>query len=184
MQRQDLVENKFPYNEKFRSFVDFLGLPTEKDGKGSRWPYREATAKKVEDLYMWAKVMSNSVDEGKIRKQIIKLRKAVGVNWIGESLIENLWQHIKFDSQYKPTKRQIEALQKKEKGLDLKEKEYGESVEFEKNEEVKPKEELPAKLSPILQRNVKYRIKPKNEIKITKTRTRVEKPEPLDMNHE
>ena len=180
--QKDLIKDEWPYNIKFQQFATFLGLTTEKDAKGVKWPHGDLMAKKVEDLYLWGKINSNSIDDDDIKKAVFDLQRRIGVNWIGKSLIDKLWQHVKFDTKVKPTEKQIESLRKKEREIEKESTNVGEEVKIatgEKGEALKGKP--PSTIQSIAERNVAYEIRKENEIIITNKRTRALVSEPLDM---
>ena len=63
--RLDLKQ--WPRNTRFQDFATFLGLRVEKDGKGIFWPYSNLTIQKLEELYKWGKVKSNSLNHEDIK---------------------------------------------------------------------------------------------------------------------
>ena len=181
MQRQDLVENKWYYDQKLRDFASFLGLVIDKDVRG----HDESLGKKIEDLYVWGKIKAKSINDEKIKEQVFALQKSVGTSAIGKTLVDKLWQHVKFDSTYKPTKKEIDSLIKEEQRLKDVLDRFGEDVELpsSKTEET-PEEKPPATIKPISDKSVSHDIEPKHEVKITETKTKPLKTEPIKMNNE
>lgn len=154
--------DNWPHDPKFQDFVVFLGLKLEKDKKGVVWPYSDKVAQKVEDLYMWGKVKSNSLEHDDIKKTIYQLVKTVGVNYIGETLLDRLWQHTQFDSRL--NSGDIKRLQKEEeKSKNINE---GKKIKLEKSSNTPPEKSIPSTVKPIRERNVKFGWKPQNDIHI------------------
>lgn len=98
-------------NPRFHDLCSFLGL-TERDAKGVNWKADEKTRAKLEDLYMWGALRGNTDDHEKIKEQIHKLQRSVGVNWTGKTLVERLWQHTIFDSKFKKAREEYFAKKK------------------------------------------------------------------------
>ena len=92
--------NEWPYNANFQDFATFLGLPAEKDAKGLRWNHDQKTAKRIEEIYKYGIVKSGKFDHEAVKKQIYSLIRKVGVNWTGELLVNQLWQHLQLESDY------------------------------------------------------------------------------------
>lgn len=128
----------WPYNPKFQDFCTFLGFGAESDKKGVKWGHDKKTAEKIEEIYLWGRIMAGSADHEAIKETVYGLRQRLGQNWIGETLVDGLWQHIKFDVAYKAKRKAL-----LEKGLA--------SQETEPEEEPKEtvEKELPASGQPI-----------------------------------
>jgi hypothetical protein len=166
---------EWPLDPNFHDFAAFLGLPVEKDSKGTYWPYNKKVAQKLGEIYFWGKVKSKSLDHEKIKKVVYRLKKGVGVNWIGETLVNRLWEHIQFDTAI--AKDDLKVIERLEKEASKKE---GKEVKMEKDKEGMPEKSKPSKTFPIKQeRNVVFRIKPK-EIEIKTTKRRPKEPELLE----
>lgn len=105
----------WPFNPNFQDFASFLGLPAEKDAKGVNWRFDEKTASKMQQIYLWGMIRSKSNDHDIIKKAIYELQRKVGVNWQGKTLIERLWQHTTFDTNFKKTLEQFIVSQQKAK---------------------------------------------------------------------
>lgn len=143
---------EWPYNPNFQDFATFLGLPAERDFKGTRWNYDKKTAERIEEIYKWGIVKIGGFDHEKIKKVVYQLQRNVGVNWLGKSLVDRLWQYIQFDSGYNG--RLKELIQKKQKAT-LKDKDYL-NLESAKKALKKPQKAIPAETSPIKTKKVKY----------------------------
>lgn len=152
--RITLVENdQWPYNPNFQDFVAFLGLPAEKDSKGTRWNYDQKTAQRIEELYKWGIVKVKSFDHEKVKEVIYNLQKKIGTNWIGKSLVDKLWQYIQFDSNY--SQKIVEMLNRK-KAEQIKDQDYIDLEQVDKRLK-KPEKEQPSEISKIKMRKTEYK---------------------------
>ena len=165
-----LNTNRWPYDPNFQDFATFLGLKAERDGKGIIWPYSDKTAIKLEDLYKWGKIKSESFKHEDIKRVVYDLTKKAGVNWIGETLIDKLWQHIQFDSDIKNA--DYKQLEQKEQKIKEKQNQTGKEIKLDKSDEKKPKELMPATVKPIKMKHITYRVRPQNEIHIVNKRSK------------
>lgn len=136
----DISGNDWPYNPNFQDFATFLGLPVERDFKGTKWNHDQKTAKKIEEIYEYAITKSGELDHNKAKKNIYELIKKIGVNWTGELLVNKIWQHIQFDSTYKS---KVKEMVEKAKVKEDKNKDY---LVFEKSKELlfKPEKGIPS----------------------------------------
>lgn len=160
--------SNWPQDQKFQDFATFLGLKFEKDKKGVTWPYSQKTAQKLEDLYRWGKVKAKSLEHDDVKGQVYRLTKKVGVNYIGETLLDRLWQHIQFDSRI--SQGEYKELERKEEKA--KEVHDGKAITIEKSGGKKPVKTVPATIKPIRERNVQFRAVPAHEIYIINRRSK------------
>ena len=93
-----LSTDEWPYSPKFQDFADFLGLPADHDAKGVNWRYDDRTAKKIEELYTWGRSKANTNDHDQIKLTVKNLTRGLGVNWVGKSLVDRLWQYITMEA--------------------------------------------------------------------------------------
>src|SRR3990167_2638520 len=135
-------KDKWPYSPIFQDFADFLGLSAERDAKGMNWRHDQKTIDKIQKIYFWGMVKAQSNDHDKIKEIVYNLQRKVGVNWVGKTLIDRLWQHTIFDTSFK---RQIEKLSKQIEANEQKEaKKIEEPVRIER-----PEKGIPASTKPI-----------------------------------
>ena len=133
-------EGDWHYNPKFHDFATFLGL-NERDAKGVNWKADKTTREKMGQVYLWGALKADTDDHQKIKAEIYKLQRAVGINWVGKSLVDRLWQHTVFDQDFKKKLQRVgskdeqpakepkkRAKPKKEKTVDFGKKEIEASV--------------------------------------------------------
>lgn len=139
----------WPFSPKFLDFASFLGFNSNKDRKGVHWQYDEKTTNRIEEIYLWGRIMANSSNHEDIKETVYNLKREIGVNWIGKSLVDDLWQYIQFDSKFARKKNEIlkKALAEKgeEKVENKKEEDKilpaaGKPINFKKSSEVPPQE--------------------------------------------
>ncbi|MBM4401846.1 MAG: hypothetical protein FJ044_01215, partial [Candidatus Cloacimonetes bacterium] len=123
-----ISQEPYKYSLDYHQFADFLGLDreTKEDFK---------TAKKVAFIYDWAKEIVGRDDRDTIMSAIRDYQKGLGVNFVGQKLVDYLYQQVRLDMSSghpkiveKLSQRQVGAP-KEEKGPDLIEK------KLEKNDE-------------------------------------------------
>ena len=161
--------DKWPFSPSFQDFADFLGLSPDKDAKGVNWRFDQKTADKMQKIYVWGMVKSKTNDHEKIKEMVYNLQRKIGTNWEGKTLIDRLWQHTMFDTQFK---KEVEKLYKQI-----------ESNKEEKEEPVKvdrPKKGIPKEASPINERKVKYETY-EPDIKIKNIKGSGIKSEPIEI---
>ena len=105
---------KWPYDPTFQDFATFLGLNSKKDGKGTYWDFNDKTVERIKELYRWGIVNAKSVNPEEVKYHVFKLIKETGVNWVGETLVDKLWQHIQFDTNYKQKLDEVDRQIKSE----------------------------------------------------------------------
>ena len=135
-----LDTEKWPYDPKFQDFANFLGLSPKRDAIGITWPWGEQIRDKIKEIYLWGKIMSGSADHETIKERVYSLKRSLGTNSLGETLVHELWQYTKFDHSYNRKKEELV-----EKGI----------VSEEKEIPIEPKEERPQKAIPAEGRPIK-----------------------------
>ena len=130
----------WPFSPKFQDFSTFLGLSAERDAKGINWRFDEKTSKKIEQIYVWGMLKAKSGDHDEIKKVVFDLQKKVGVNWVGKTLVDRLWQHTMFDTNFK---KEIESFIKSKQKEIVEEQEQKEK-EMEKKVDDRPQKGIPA----------------------------------------
>lgn len=106
------LDDEWPYSPKFHKFADFLGVPSTKDSKGIYWRGDSKLAKKMEELWMWAKERIGSDEPIDIMYAVNQLRKDLGVSWKGKTLIEHLWGWTQLDTKKIAIEKDKELIDK------------------------------------------------------------------------
>ena len=119
--------DEWPRSPKFQKFADFLGLPAAKDSKGVYWRGDAKLAHKMEQVWAWAKEKIQSDDPIDIMYAVNQLRKELGVNWKGKTLVDHLWGYTQLD-----TKKVI--IEKDREKIDKEMEMYKEPPEPEREE--------------------------------------------------
>ena len=176
------IENvNWPDNPRFQNFAGFLGLSLEKDSRGTHWPYRQKVTDKVNEIFTWGKIRSDSQDLEKIKKEVFKLKRSVGTNFIGETLVEQLWEFITFDSKSKITDKDRQQHQEKELKILKEFVKSGEEVKLEQAKVEKIKARSLSKVKPVKQMRTKIEKFEGSPVKIIKTRSKPVKEELIEI---
>jgi hypothetical protein len=156
---------------KFHDFCDFLGL-LERDSKGINWKANSRLQDKLKHIYYWGAWKSKSSDHSKIKEAIYDLKRSIGTTFIGNSLVEELWQKTSFDSGFRAALESFVDFQEFSKDLKAEDKTFEKDTKADKKE--------PAKSKPI--KEVKPELKEKTEdIKIEERPRGELKQEPIDI---
>ena len=159
--------NEWPFSPAFQDFADFLGLSSDRDAKGINWRYDKKTADKIQKVYIWGMVKAKTNDHEKIKEMVYNLQRKVGVNWEGKTLIDRLWQHTMFDTQFK---KEVEKLYQQ---IESKEEKKEEPIKVERPEKGILAEAKPLKKIEKIERAMR------NEIEIKQTPTKEFKSVPI-----
>lgn len=161
----------WPENVRFQDFSEFLGLSIKKDSRGTSWSYGQKTIDKVNEIFTWGKIKSKSQNLEDIKVKVFGLKRKVGTNFVGETLVNQLWQSIFLDSRFKITDKDRERHVKVEKQLLQDFVRTGEEVELEQSKEVSPEKGLVSETKPIkeIEQSLEKFISP---VKIKETNTK------------
>ena len=159
--------NEWPFSPAFQDFADFLGLSPDRDAKGINWRYDKKTADKIQKVYIWGMVKAKTNDHEKIKEMVYNLQRKVGINWEGKTLIDRLWQHTMFDTQFK---KEVEKLYQQ---IESKEEKKEEPIKVERPEKGILAEAKPLKKIEKIERAMR------NEIEIKQTPTKEFKSVPI-----
>jgi len=99
--RQTKSDNEWPNSPKFQEFANFLGLTPNRDAKGIDWRYDSKVAKKIEEIYAWGKLRSDSEDPLDIMLEVKRAIRDLGVPYRGKTLVDHLWGWTQLDSKAK-----------------------------------------------------------------------------------
>lgn len=156
-------KGKHELDPKLYDFMSFLGL-VEEDAKGIDWSFGRKIGDKLERLYLWGKIKSNSDDHEKIKQALYGLQKKMGINSLGKTLVDEMWRYTMIDT----------AFQKKAESLS---KVKSEKPKIEKKEDLR---------SPVGKQQPIRDIKPEKKkeekpLEIKESPRGVLKSEPLDL---
>ena len=162
--------DKWPFSPVFQDFADFLGLSPDKDARGVNWRYDQKTADKMQKIYVWGMVKSKTNDHEKIKEMVYNLQRKIGTNWEGKTLVDRLWQHTMFDTQFK---KEVDKLYKQIETNEEKKEE--EPVKVDRPEKGMPAEAKPLKKIEKIERAMR------NPIEVKPTPLKESKPVPIEI---
>lgn len=141
--------DSWPINPSFQDFANFLGLTAKKDSKGTYWDFDEKTIDKIKKVYFWGMVKAQTNDHEKIKEAVYDLQRKIGTNWEGKTLVERLWQHTMFDTNFKSA---VEKLSKQIEANEQQKKTKEERPKVNRPQKLQPSETKPVKM-----KNIKYK---------------------------
>ena len=166
----------WPFSPKFQDFATFLGIPAERDAKGTNWRFDEKTSKKIEQIYVWGMMKAKSGEHEDIKKAVFDLQRKVGVNWVGKTLVERLWQHTMFDANFK---REIVNFVKSKQKEAVKEQEKKDE-DMERKVDNRPQKGIPVPIKKLGRIETIVRSM-KNEMEIGESKQEPTKPIPIEI---
>lgn len=107
-------DNSYRYDPKYHRLADLLGV--NKDDK-----LDSHLARKISLLADWSKQKSKSDSPDDIYAVIESLSRKLGVQFIGKTLVDHLYQRVRVEMD---TKREIESEQKQKESLRKRQEEY------------------------------------------------------------
>jgi len=117
--RETRVSDDWPNSPKFQEFATFLGLPAEKDARGINWRHDKKTAQKIEEIYAWGKLVSDSEDPVEIMLSVKQAIRDLGVQVRGKTLVDHLWGWTQLDSKAQGLRNQIDKIDKEKQLYEL-----------------------------------------------------------------
>ena len=115
--RNTSMADEWPYSPKFQEFATFLGVPAGKDSKGVNWRHDKKTADKIEKIYAWGKFKSGSDDIVDVMYAVKELRRDLGANFRGITLVKHLSGWTDLDTKTLRLKEEGERVEKEKELL-------------------------------------------------------------------
>src|SRR3990167_248315 len=105
-----ILTDEWPYSPKFQDFSRYLGMEGSRDGKGVSWSHDFRTAKKIEEIYVWAKKKAKTEDHNQVKMATYQLQKKLGVNWQGKTLVDRMWEYLRLETDVEDMKEEIKTI--------------------------------------------------------------------------
>lgn len=180
------LKDNFLYDPSYNRFADFLGLDRYKRENHD-------IAKKVLFLYNWGARKADSGDYIDVLREVVSLKRGLGTTVRGETLVKDMYQWTRLDEESNNAlkeqelrKNKIKAEVQENKAIKNRIIERARKVTREKNKlarDIKNTEEKVNKDARATQRALKKesRTQADADIKVIKTRNRVNKPEEVEV---